>query len=80
MAAPELRWCSTIPDGSQVRCVLAPTQPTTFVVWDLECIVQGVREFEDFDEARAWATTTLRAALPIASARRGHSLPPRGIR
>ena len=80
MVAPKLLWRSTIPDGSQVRCVLAPTQPTTFVVWDLDGIVQGVREFEEFDEARAWATTTLWAALPIASARRGHSLPPRGIR
>ena len=63
MAAPELLWRSTIPDGSQARCVLSPAQPTSFVVWDLDGIVQGVREFEDIDEARAWATTTLRAAL-----------------
>ena len=63
MAAPELLWRSTIPDGSQARCVLSPAGPTSFVVWDLDGIVQGVREFEDIDEARAWATMTLRAAL-----------------
>ncbi len=65
MAAPEVLWRSTLPDGSEARCVLLPAQPVNFVVWYLNDVVQGVRDFEDVEEAREWATTTLWLALPV---------------
>ncbi len=60
MAAPEVLWRHTLLDGSVAHCVLAPARPVNFVVWYLNDVVQGVREFEDVEEAREWATTTLR--------------------
>ena len=55
MAAPEELWRFTRSDGAVLHCVLAPARPVNFVVWYLDDVVQGVREFEDEDDARAWA-------------------------
>ena len=63
MAAPEILWCCTRPDGSEARCVLVPARPVNTVVWYLNDVVQGVRDFEDADEARHWAVNTLWTAL-----------------
>ncbi len=35
------------------------------VVWYLNDVVQGVRDFKDVEEARHWAVSTLWTALPI---------------
>ena len=42
-----------------------PARPVTTVVWYLNDVVQGVRDFEDVDEAREWAVNTLWVALPM---------------
>ena len=65
MAAPEILWRCTRPDGTEARCVLAPARPVNSVVWYLNDVVQGARDFEDADEARHWAVNTLWTALPL---------------
>ncbi len=65
MAAPELLWRCTRPDGSEARCVLVPARPVNTVVWYLNDVAQGARDFEDVDEARPWAVSTLWTALPM---------------
>ncbi len=70
MATPEILWRSTRLDGSEAACVLVPTRQVSFVVWYLNDKFQGVRNFEDVEEAREWATTTLWLALPIPARHR----------
>ncbi len=36
--------------------------------WYLNDVVQGVRDFEDVEEAREWAVSTLWTALPMPEA------------
>ncbi len=52
MAAPEILWRCTRPDGAEAKCVLVPARPVNSVVWYLNNVVQGVQEFENADEAR----------------------------
>ncbi len=59
MAAPEVLWLCTRPDGSEARCVLVPGRPVNTVVWYLNDVVQGVQDFDDADEARHWAVSAL---------------------
>ena len=61
----EILWRCIRPDGSEARCVLVPARPVNTVVWYLNNVVQGFREFEDVDEAREWAVSTLWTALPM---------------
>jgi|TARA_B100000315_G_scaffold231749_1_gene243324 hypothetical protein len=70
MAAVEMLYRYTRADGSEAKCVLVPARPVNTVVWYLNDKVQGFREFEDVDEAREWATTTLWTALPIPARHR----------
>ena len=65
MAAPEVLWRCTRPDGAEAKCVLVPARPVNTVVWYLNDVVQGVRDFEDADEARHWAVSALWTALPV---------------
>ena len=44
---------------------LVPARPVNTVVWYLNDVVQGVRDFEDAEEARGWALSTLWTALPM---------------
>ncbi len=67
MAAPEVLWRHPRPDGSEAHCILVRAKPINFVVWYLNDVVQGVREFEGVEEAREWTTTTLWVALPCHS-------------
>ncbi len=69
MAAPEILWRCTRPDGSEARCVLVPAQPANTAVWYLNDVVQGVRDFENVDEAREWALHALWAGCQIRAFR-----------
>ena len=42
-----------------------PARPVNTVVWYLNDVVQGVRDFENVGEARHWAVNTLWTALPM---------------
>ena len=55
----------TRPDGSEAKCVLVSAQPVNTVVWYLNDVVQGFREFDDMAEACHWAVSTLWTALPM---------------
>ncbi len=44
MAAPEILWRSTRPDGSEARCVLVPARPVNTVVWYLNDVVMAVED------------------------------------
>ncbi len=65
MAAPEILWHCTRPDGSEARCVLVPGRPVNTVVWHLNDVAQGARDFGSVGEARHWAVSALRTALPM---------------
>ncbi len=73
MAAPEVLWRYPLPDGSEAACVLVPAQQVSFVAWYLNDKFQGVCDFEDGEDAREWATTTLWLALQITPRARCHS-------
>ncbi len=72
MTKVEILWHSTRPDGSEATCVLVPARPVNTVVWYLNDVVQGARDFEDVDEARHWAVSTLWTALPMGGLERCH--------
>ena len=72
MTAPEVLWRCTRPDGSEARRVQVPARPVNTVVWYLNDMVQGVRDFEDVEEARHWAGSTLWTALPLPTRQRCH--------
>ncbi len=55
--------------------MLAPARPVNTVVWYLNDVVQGVRDFEDAEEARGWALSTLWTALPMPSVVTGEQKP-----
>ena len=65
MAPPEILWCCTRPAGSEAKCVLVPARPVNTVVWYLNDVVQGVRDFKNAEEAREWALSTVWTALPM---------------
>ena len=45
MTAPEVLWRLTRPDDRVAHCVLTPGTRRSFVVWYLDDVVQGVRDF-----------------------------------
>ncbi len=72
MAAPEILWRCTRPDGSEARCVLVPAWPVNVVVWYLNDVAQVSGDFKDAEEARHWAVNTLWTALPMGHVERCH--------
>ena len=63
MTAREVLWRLTRPDGRVAHCVLTPGTCTSYVVWYLDGVVQGVRDFADVGSARMWAHGELWWAL-----------------
>ena len=43
-----------------------PGRPVKTVIWYLNGVVQGVRDFEHVEEGRHWAVSTLWTALPMS--------------
>ena len=50
----------------EYRNVRWAARPVNTVVWYLNSVVQGVRDFENADEAREWAVNILWTALPVS--------------
>ena len=49
--------------------MLVPARLVNTVVWYLNDVVRGVRDFENVEEARHWAGSTLWTALPMPDLR-----------
>ena len=45
--------------------MLVPARPVNTVVWYLNDVVQGARDFKNAEEARRWGVSTLWTALPV---------------
>ena len=46
-------------DGRVAHCVLTPGTCTSHLVWYPDGVMQGVRDFDDADDARMWAHSEL---------------------